>query len=225
MKAFDGEQDSQQRNDGDVSIALAEAGSQVVSREYRAPLLAHATMEPMNATALLSGDKLEVWAGNQSPTFALQEAERVTGIPQDNIQIHTTYLGGGFGRRAEMDFIVYAVQVAKKLEGIPVKVTWSREEDMTHDCYRPFAIARMQGVTEGKSVAALDVKNGIAVRHGITNGPFRSLNAWPRRHNSTSRVGPTLHDRKLSRNGLPRSTWYTGKLLAVRRCFAKRLLL
>lgn len=158
VKAFDGEQDSQQRNDGDVSIALTEAGSQVVSREYRAPLLAHATMEPMNATALLSGDKLEVWAGNQSPTFALQEAERVTGIPQDNIQIHTTYLGGGFGRRAEMDFIVYAVQVAKKLEGIPVKVTWSREEDMTHDCYRPFAIARMQGVTEGKSVAALDVK-------------------------------------------------------------------
>ena len=157
-QAFDGDQDSQQRNDGDVDVALATAGDATVSREYRAPLLAHATMEPMNATALLSQGKLDIWAGNQAPTFAVQEAARVTGIAKDNIRVHTTYLGGGFGRRAEMDFIVYAVQVAQQLEGTPVKVTWTREEDMTHDGYRPFAIARMKGVVTDNKITSLDVK-------------------------------------------------------------------
>lgn len=151
-------QDSQNRNDGDVDFVIGQAGDATINREYRAPMLAHATMEPMNSTALLKNGQLDIWAGNQSPTFALAEAAKVSGISEENIRVHTTYLGGGFGRRAEMDFIVYAVMVAIQLEGTPVKVTWTREEDMTHDNYRPFAIARFQGVVSGSNISALDVK-------------------------------------------------------------------
>ena len=154
----DEHQDSQNRDDGDVDALIGQAGDATINREYRAPLLAHATMEPMNATALLKDGHLDIWAGNQSPTFALGEAARVSGLAEENIRIHTPYLGGGFGRRAEMDFIVYAVMVAKQLEGTPVKVTWTREEDMTHDNYRPFAIARFQGVLKGTQISALNVK-------------------------------------------------------------------
>lgn len=150
--------DSEMRNDGDVEAAIGQAGDATVHREYRAPLLAHATMEPMNATALMKNGELDVWVGTQMATYALSEASRVSGIDPENIRIHTTYLGGGFGRRLEMDFIIYAVMVAKQLEGTPVKVTWTREEDMTHDSYRPFAVARFEGITKGKSVSALDLK-------------------------------------------------------------------
>ncbi|MBN23664.1 MAG: isoquinoline 1-oxidoreductase [Alteromonadaceae bacterium] len=159
IAAFNEEQqDSQNRDDGDVDAVIGAAGDATIHREYRAPLLAHATMEPMNATAIMKDGQLDVWVGTQMPTYALSEAARVSGIEAQNIRIHTTYLGGGFGRRLEMDFIVYAVMVAKQLEGTPVKVTWSREEDMTHDSYRPFAVARFKGVTQGKNISALDVK-------------------------------------------------------------------
>ena len=101
-------------------------------------------MEPLNAVAWLVDDHLDVWAGNQAPTQALKDAAAITGLDEDQVDIKTTYMGGGFGRRSEMDFIKYAVQVASAMPGIPVKTTWSREEDMRHDTYRPPAIARYQ---------------------------------------------------------------------------------
>lgn len=158
-KSFaDDYQDSRNRDQGDVDDELMAQADAVLSAEYRAPLLAHATMEPMNATALLKDGRLDIWAGNQAPTLAVQESVKLTGLEADNVHVHTTYMGGGFGRRAEMDFVNYAVEVAKAMEGVPVKVTWSREEDMTHDCYRPMAIAKMQGSLANEGKRVLDIK-------------------------------------------------------------------
>lgn len=149
-------QDSQNRDEGDVAPVLA--GGNVTEIEYRAPYLAHATMEPMNATAWLRGGKLDIWAGNQNPTLARQFASNVTGIPAEEIEIHTPYLGGGFGRRGEMDYVQLAVEVAKAIEGTPVKTTWSREEDQCHGFYRPISIGRIKAVMEDGAPKALDIQ-------------------------------------------------------------------
>lgn len=150
--------DSEFREEGDVESVFAEFPDQIFEAEYRVPYLAHATMEPMNAVAFLSGGVLNVWAGSQNPTQILKEGESITGLPRENIRVHTTYMGGGFGRRTEMDFIKYAITIAKLMEGIPIKTTWSREEDMTHDVYRPLAIARFSAVVGGGKPRAVDLK-------------------------------------------------------------------
>ncbi len=155
IDAFSDEADSQMRNDGDVAAAFIEADT--VSGEYRVPYLAHATMEPMNAVALFKDDRLDVWAGNQNPTQATKEGEDITGLDGDNIHIHTTMMGGGFGRRNEMDFIRHAISVAHAMPGIPVKTSWSREEDMSHDSYRPLAVARFKGVVSNDRISALQL--------------------------------------------------------------------
>ncbi|MCK4712947.1 MAG: xanthine dehydrogenase family protein molybdopterin-binding subunit, partial [Marinosulfonomonas sp.] len=149
--SLDGSPNSTLRDDGDVS-ALPDGATQI-SAEYRVPYLAHATMEPMNATALFTGDTLEIWCGNQAPLVLRDAAAKVVGLGSDQVTVHTPFLGGGFGRRAEKDVVVLAAKVAQAMPDVPVKVTWSRQEDMRHDFYRPAAIARMQGaVKDGKAV-------------------------------------------------------------------------
>lgn len=115
--------------------------ARMVEAEYRVPFLAHATMEPMNAVAQVQGDHAEVWAGNQAPDVLQGLVARALKIPLDNVTINTTLLGGGFGRRAMVDFAVEAALVAQAA-GAPVKLVWSREDDMQHDWYRPAALAR-----------------------------------------------------------------------------------
>ncbi|MEM1263815.1 MAG: molybdopterin cofactor-binding domain-containing protein, partial [Pseudomonadota bacterium] len=178
--------DSRLRDDGDMDRALAEAD--VVEAEYRAPFLAHATLEPMNATVHVTDTKVDIWAGNQFPTQVVKEAQAITGFDEDAIFVHTPYLGGGFGRRAEMDFIKQAIKIAVRQRGTPIKLTWSREEDMTHDAYRPAAIARVRGaVTDGRIVAldldaaALSVSESQFGRYGMDlPGPDNSIvaGAW-----------------------------------------------
>jgi len=141
-EAFAGSDDSQLRDDGDVEAVLARGID--IAGEYRVPYLAHATMEPLNAVALLSDGRLDVWAGAQNPTQAVKESARITDLDEQDVHMHTTLMGGGFGRRAEYDFIGTAVHTAKAMPGIPIKMTWSREEDMTHDAYRPLALARFK---------------------------------------------------------------------------------
>jgi len=141
-EAFAGSDDSQLRDDGDVDEILADGVD--IEGEYRAPYLAHATMEPLNAVALLKDGRLDVWAGAQNPTQAVKESAAITDLDEQDVHMHTTLMGGGFGRRAEYDFIGTAVHTAKAMPGIPIKMTWSREEDMTHDAYRPLAIARFK---------------------------------------------------------------------------------
>jgi len=119
---------------GEVAGALA-AGT-VVSANYETPYLAHATMEPMNATADVRADRATVWLSTQSPTSTQKEAARITGLPLEAVTVHPTLCGGGFGRRGEIDFVTDAVEVSKAI-GAPVKVVWTREDDIRNDPYRP----------------------------------------------------------------------------------------
>ena len=153
-EAFDDEPNSTMRDDGDVD-QLPEGASEI-SAEYQLPYLAHATMEPMNATALYEGDKLTVWCGNQMPTIILARCAEEAGLESEQVDLHTTYLGGGFGRRVELDFSVLATRLAKQMPGVPVQLTWSREEDMRHDFYRPGAIARMRGAVKDGAAVLMD---------------------------------------------------------------------
>ena len=121
---------------------------------YRGPFLAHATMEPMNATAHVTADRCEVWAPTQVQTRAQAAAAKASGLPLERCFIHTTYLGGGFGRRLEADYVGEAVEVAKAV-GAPVKMMWTREDDIQHDYYRPMSVNYVRGVVNGGKVSAL----------------------------------------------------------------------
>jgi isoquinoline 1-oxidoreductase subunit beta len=158
-QALDANAGSALRDDGDVDAAFADAPrARLVEAEYEVPYLAHACMEPMNATARLRDGVLDVWSGNQFTTVTRQLCARAVGIEQDAVNIHTMQLGGGFGRRGEMDFSIYAALLAKEVEGRPVKVTWTREEDVRRDVYRPAAIGRFRArLGEDGAPVALDM--------------------------------------------------------------------
>jgi len=128
------------RNDGDVNAAMA-SGAKKIEAVYEVPYLSHAPMEPMNCTADVRPDSCEVWVATQIQTAAMGAAAKATGLPPSKIQIHTTFLGGGFGRRGGDDFVEEAVEISKAI-GKPVKLTWSREDDMQHDLYRPASYAK-----------------------------------------------------------------------------------
>ncbi|RUX45874.1 xanthine dehydrogenase family protein molybdopterin-binding subunit, partial [Mesorhizobium sp. M7A.F.Ca.CA.002.09.1.1] len=133
------------RDNGDVETAFADAPREsIIEADYAVPYLAHATMEPMNATAQFRDGALDIWCGNQAPTLVRQLCANAVGIEQDKINVHTTFMGGGFGRRVEMDYALCAALMAKETGGRPIKVTWTREEDMRHDAYRPAAIGKFQ---------------------------------------------------------------------------------
>ena len=161
------------RTTGDVAAALASAARRV-SATYDAPYLAHATMEPMNCTAHVQGDRCEVWAPTQNPQGAQSAAARLTGLSLDRVTVHTTYLGCGWGRRSTTDFVQDAVETAMKV-AVPVQVLWTREEDMQHDFYRPAAHVRLEGAVDsaGKIVAlgARVVAQGISGGNGPIDGP------------------------------------------------------
>ena len=144
---------AQARHDGDPDGALAGAASKVEAA-YELPLLAHATMEPMNCTAHVRADGVDVWAPTQFQTGVQGLAAKIGGVPPEKVQVHTTYLGGGFGRRFELDFIQEALETSKAA-GAPVKVVWSREDDMQHDQYRPASVHQMRAGLDaaGKPVA------------------------------------------------------------------------
>lgn len=130
------------------------ANGKVIEATYRGPFLAHATMEPMNTTADVRSDRCEVWSPNQVQLRARRAAAAVTGLPLEKCLIHTTLLGGGFGRRLEADYVQEAVEVSKAI-GAPVKLTWSREDDIQHDYYRPMSVNVIRGVVAGGTLSAL----------------------------------------------------------------------
>jgi isoquinoline 1-oxidoreductase beta subunit len=123
------------RKDGDIVKGFDNAKTRV-DAVYHQPFLAHATMEPVNCTVSVRADGCDIWVGTQVPTRAVDTAVKLTGLPAERIAVHNHLLGGGFGRRAEADFIAQALKVGKQA-GAPVKVTWTREEDLQHDMYRP----------------------------------------------------------------------------------------
>ena len=132
---------------GDTAKAEA-AAKNMIEATYHAPYLAHATMEPMNCTAQVKDGKVEIWAPTQVPGMAREAAAKVAGVDIDNVTLHVTLLGGGFGRRLEVDSVVQAVRVAMETGGRPVQLLWSREEDMTHDFYRPMHVASLHAAVD-----------------------------------------------------------------------------
>jgi isoquinoline 1-oxidoreductase beta subunit len=129
------------RKDGDADAALATAAKRVEAA-YELPFLAHATMEPMNCAADVRLGSCDIYAPTQFQTFVQITGAKITGLKPEQVRVHTTYLGGGFGRRAEQDFITEAVEISKAA-GAPVQVTWSREDDMQHDYYRPAVYSKL----------------------------------------------------------------------------------
>jgi len=129
------------RKEGDVEAALAGAAKKVEAA-YEVPFLAHATMEPMNCAADVRADGCDIYAPTQFQTFNQNTGAKITGLKPEQVRVHTTYLGGGFGRRAEQDFVAEAVELSKAV-GAPVQVTWSREDDMQHDFYRPAVYCKL----------------------------------------------------------------------------------
>ena len=131
------------RNDGDVDKALQKAAKKIEA-VYEMPYLAHATMEPQNCTADVRRDGCDVWVSTQAQTAAQEAAMAVTGLPASAVKIHPQFAGGGFGRRGESDFVTDAVETSKAV-GRPVKVIWTREDDVQHDFYRPATYVRFWG--------------------------------------------------------------------------------
>jgi len=142
------------RHDGDPDGSLAGAASKVEA-DYEMPFLAHTTMEPMNATAHVRADGVDIWAPTQFQTGAQGIGAQIGGVPLEQVKVHTTYLGGGFGRRFELDFIQEALETSKAAGGVPVKVIWSREDDIQHAQYRPANFHRMRAGlgADGKPIA------------------------------------------------------------------------
>jgi isoquinoline 1-oxidoreductase beta subunit len=133
---------------GDAKTALAAAAKKVAA-EYRTPYLAHATMEPMNCAASVTAERCDIWAPTQNQGGIRNMAIRLTGLKPEQVFVHTTYLGGGFGRRFEMDFAEEAANIAK-IAGKPVKVVWTREEDLQYDFYRPANFTRIEAGLDDK---------------------------------------------------------------------------
>ena len=138
------------QNIGDVDKAMAGAASKIEAA-YQVPFLAHATMEPMNCTAHVRQDSCEVWVGTQVMARVQEAAAKTAGLPLDKVVVHNHLLGGGFGRRLEVDGVTRAVQIAKQVDG-PVKVVWTREEDIQHDMYRPYWFDRMSAGLDAKGM-------------------------------------------------------------------------
>jgi isoquinoline 1-oxidoreductase beta subunit len=141
------------RKDGDVGHAFSNAKSRV-DAVYQQPFLAHATMEPINCTVHVRADDCEIWIGSQVPTRVVDAAVAVTGLPAEKIVVHNHLIGGGFGRRLEFDMVTQAVKVGKQVS-TPVKVLWTREEDIQHDMYRPYYYDKISAGLDanGKPVA------------------------------------------------------------------------
>ena len=146
---------------GDVKSAIANA-AKTIDAVYSYPYQSHSCMEPLNATALYTAEKCEVWTSSQDAEAALAATSEAAGLPVAKCDVHKLLLGGGFGRRGRSDYVTQAVLIAKQMPGTPVKLIWSREEDMTHDTYHP--------ITQCKLVGAFDANNNLTGLHMRISG-------------------------------------------------------
>ena len=160
-EGLDAEQAFVGNQSGDVKSALAGA-AKVVEATYSYPYQNHAPMEPMNATALYTADRCEVWCSTQNGESALAVTAEAAGLPVAQCDVHKTFLGGGFGRRGQSDYVRQAVTIAKEMPGTPVKLLWSREEDMTHCYYHP--------ITQCKMTAGFDANKNLIAFHMRISG-------------------------------------------------------
>ncbi|MGS4948059.1 molybdopterin cofactor-binding domain-containing protein [Meridianimarinicoccus sp. RP-17] len=146
---------SRLRDDGDVEAALD--GATAIAAEYRAPFLAHAALEPLSATVLVESERVTIWTATQVPHVVRDAAVAVTGLDASQVTLHALPAGGSFGRRLDHDYVVQAIQIAASMPGTPIKTTWSREEDMTHDFPRPLHMALGRGTVADGRVVTYDL--------------------------------------------------------------------
>ena len=194
---------------GNIDAALSTAPqAKRVECDYELPFQAHATMEPMNCTVHVQGDQVEAWVPTQAPEWAMGTIGQATGLKPPQIKIHTTYMGGGFGRRYQADFAFEAAQIAKKVPR-PVQLVWSREDDMGHDFYRPASYHRMSGAVDANG----DI---VAWRHKSTSTSIAGFWGWKGGPES-SEMGCTMQMPYLCKNyrleylpadsAVPRAWW------------------
>ncbi len=167
--------EARNRDDGDVETALA--GAEMIEAEYRAPYLAHAPLEPISAVVRVTDNRVDVWTGTQIPRFVQTSVAAATGVDVDNVHIHVLYIGGSFGHRLEDEVVKQAVELAMAMKGTPIKLTYSREEDMIHDFPRQIAMGRGRGAVKDGKVDAFDL--GIAMPSVITSQMGRQNLAMP----------------------------------------------
>ena len=165
---------------GDAAAALKQA-AKTLRAEYSAPLLAHATLEPQNCTVQVLDGRATVWAPTQVPGLARYAAARALGLDTEQVEVNVTLLGGGFGRRLDVDFVAQAASIANALPGQPVQTFWTREQDMTHDVYRPPCVARYEvGFdAQGKPVAWTAKSAGPSIVQQFLNRQFGLPGAGP----------------------------------------------
>ncbi len=192
------------RKEGDAEAGLASAAKNIEA-VYEVPFLAHAAMEPLNCVAHVRPDGCDVWASTQMQTMARDTAVKVTGLKPEQVKVHTMLLGGGFGRRGGVDFIREGVEVAKQAS-VPVKLTWSREDDMQHDTYRPASYAHFHAGldAEGWPVAwttKIACPSFAGLRNGVDFGAVEGL--------ADLRYGipNLLVDYRVADTGIPTSYW------------------
>lgn len=157
---------------GDVEAAFKGA-AKVVEATYGSPFLNHATLEPMTCTAKWDGTTIEVWVSSQNGDASLAAAAEAAGVQLANVKVNKHHLGGGFGRRGKQDYVRQAVLIAKQVPGRPVKMIWSREEDMQHGFYRPITMAKMK--------AGLDAQGNLVALHGRLSGQSILAHLFPSR--------------------------------------------
>lgn len=196
-------------NTGDADAAIsASPVTQKVEADYECPFQAHACMEPMNCTVSITSDSAEAWAPAQGPEWVKQVLAQVSGLPESKVKVHVTLMGGGFGRRYQADFALEAAQIAKKV-GKPVQLVWTREDDMTHDFYRPASYHRLSGAVDRDG-------NIVAWKHRSTSTPIAVF--WnPKSPPESSEMGCTMQMPYLMKNyklefepavsGVPRAWW------------------
>ncbi|MFS2079128.1 molybdopterin cofactor-binding domain-containing protein [Telluria sp. Tellsp131] len=156
---------------GDALKALDSGPGRRIDVIYEVPFLAHATMEPMNCTVDLKTDGCDIWVGTQVPALAQGAAAKITGLPLEKVRVHNHYIGGGFGRRLEVDNVIQAVEFAKLAKG-PLKIVWTREEDIQHDMYRPYYVDRMSARIDDKGMP-------VAWFHRVTGSSIMARFAPP----------------------------------------------
>ena len=150
---------------------VIESADNVITAEYSVPYLAHITMEPMNSTALVKDGKIEVWGGTQNPLGIKAAIAEYADTDAENVVVNNVYLGGGFGRRAMTDYPIQAVKLASALPGVPVKMIWSREEDVQHDFYRPAIVSRFKAAL-GDSGLPTAWENQYVDKHEPKEAPY-----------------------------------------------------
>jgi isoquinoline 1-oxidoreductase beta subunit len=163
------------RRDGDVDKSFASA-AKVLESEYFTPYLAHATLEPQVCTVLISDGRVDVWTSTQNAEASLATAAATAGVPPENVEVHRMQVGGGFGRRgSSQDFVRLGVSIAKTMEGTPVKMLWTREEDTRHDFYRPASLVRMKAGLDasGSPVAWYSRVSATSINATLSRRPLK----------------------------------------------------